>query len=77
MSALSPPNAPLRLMPSVADGNAGHQAQREAEAERKLYAVACMPLFDQVLPSDSFMHWPVQQKHHGKAQEISSPPTNP
>jgi hypothetical protein len=25
--------------------NAGHQARREAEAKRKLYAVACMPLF--------------------------------
>jgi hypothetical protein len=25
--------------------NVGHQARREAGAERALYAVACMPLF--------------------------------
>jgi hypothetical protein len=25
--------------------NAGHQARREAEAQRTLYAVACMPWF--------------------------------
>jgi hypothetical protein len=30
--------------------NAGHQARREAEAERKLYAVACMPLLDRLSP---------------------------
>jgi hypothetical protein len=35
-----------KLLPTLdirSHSNAGHQARREAEAERKLYAVACMP----------------------------------
>jgi len=40
--------------------NAGHQARREAEAKRTLYAVACMPLFGadaaKVPPRSSVLH---------------------
>jgi len=37
--------------------NTGHQARREAGAERTLYAVACMPL----LGPHAAAHWAVKQ----------------
>jgi hypothetical protein len=34
--------------------NAGHQARREAAAQRRLYAVACMPLILIEAPSSAY-----------------------
>jgi hypothetical protein len=50
--------------------NAGHQARREAEAERKLYAVACMPWLDRLWPTFWF---PVSI--HGSASIVTVPPS--
>jgi hypothetical protein len=42
--------------------NAGHQARREAGAQRTLYAVACMPMLDKALAEmmrhpHAVQHW--------------------
>ncbi len=47
------------MEPSYVMPNAGHQARREAEAQRKLYAVACMPLLGGVpLRTTTLPHLP-------------------
>jgi hypothetical protein len=42
------------LLCSNSKSNAGHQARREAGAQRTLYAVACMPVLGSVLHPKAF-----------------------